>query len=567
MVDSARKRAGRPRVAGPHGLRELPFESPVRESAAPSVLRVRPAPPPPTGPGEGAPSLAPEAAELWAALHVRGLASAALLAAISAGELPPLTGPLAIIDGSDRTQRVLQIDPAVRRQGVQRGMSLAAALAIAPQIDARPRDVTREQALLAQLAALGQRFTPRVSLEPPDGLLLEIKGSCQLFGGLASLCVQIEACYAAAGVTAALAVAPTPSAALVSARCGGRLRLTDPQALASALAPLPLAALRWPADVRQRLAGMGVRTIGAALRLPRAGFTRRFGPALLQSLDRLVGRQHEARGTFASRERFYGRFAPSYEITQHAALLAVLEPLLADLERFLLHRQRGITRLLCRFRHRHSPATRCTLGLANPEANAARLVMLLAEKLARLPLPEPVTLCELRSGPLVARPLGSAALWSPGEHGYVPAGEMPALVEHLRARLGAEAVYGLCLVPEHRPEAAWRVAEPRIDTGGGDVGRPAAIAAMQATPGWSPFGRPLWLLASPQLLREDANHWPQHRGALSALRGPERIETGWWDRADIARDYYTALDSSGARLWIFRERTTPHRWFLHGVFG
>ena len=29
---------------------------------------------------------------------------------------------------------------------------------------------------------------------------------------------------------------------------------------------------------------------------------------------------------------------------------------------------------------------------------------------------------------------------------------MPALVEHLRARLGAHAVYGLRRVSEHRPE-------------------------------------------------------------------------------------------------------------------
>lgn len=47
----------------------------------------------------------------------------------------------------------------------------------------------------------------------------------------------------------------------------------------------------------------------------------------------------------------------------------------------------------------------------------------------------------------------------------------------------------------------------------------------------------------------------------------ERIETGWWDGREIARDYYAAVDVRGARLWVFREREPPHRWFLHGVFG
>jgi protein ImuB len=51
------------------------------------------------------------------------------------------------------------------------------------------------------------------------------------------------------------------------------------------------------------------------------------------------------------------------------------------------------------------------------------------------------------------------------------------------------------------------------------------------------------------------------------LGDPERIETGWWDGGNIERDYYVAVDIHGVRLWVFREREAPHRWFLQGVFG
>ena len=51
------------------------------------------------------------------------------------------------------------------------------------------------------------------------------------------------------------------------------------------------------------------------------------------------------------------------------------------------------------------------------------------------------------------------------------------------------------------------------------------------------------------------------------LGGPERVETGWWDGEEVQRDYYQAVDARGSRLWIFRERLAPHRWFLHGVFS
>jgi protein ImuB len=51
------------------------------------------------------------------------------------------------------------------------------------------------------------------------------------------------------------------------------------------------------------------------------------------------------------------------------------------------------------------------------------------------------------------------------------------------------------------------------------------------------------------------------------LAGPERIESGWWDGADVQRDYYIASDRHGARLWIYRECAGTKPWFLHGIFG
>ena len=68
--------------------------------------------------------------------------------------------------------------------------------------------------------------------------------------------------------------------------------------LVGQLMPLPLAALRWPQETLERLARMGVRTIGQVLRLPRAGFARRFGTDSLAVLDRLTGRSPDLRERF-----------------------------------------------------------------------------------------------------------------------------------------------------------------------------------------------------------------------------------------------------------------------------
>jgi protein ImuB len=410
------------------------------------------------------------------------------------------------------------------------------------------------EATLESLASRAQRFTPRVSLVPPDGLVLEVKGSLHLFNGTEGLIRAFRQDCDRVAVESAIALAPTPLAALVAARVGKPFVVTNKAQLVGRLTSLPLTPLRWPDDVVQRLARMGVRTIGQALRLPRAGFARRFGPAHLGELDRLTGRNADLRHHFQPRERFRRRRELTYEMENNATILAALAPLLADLGKFLEARQCGITELECRLRHRHAPPSLCVLRLAAPLADVARLTELLGERLNALVLPEPVRSCELRSGLPVLRVLSCDPLWQPGEYGGSAGPESPQLVERLRARLGQEAVYGLQMLPGHRPEQAWSMCEP-----------PGRRSPKLMVP-WGAFRRPLWLLPAPQQL-EEVEGAPRRRGSLRFFGDVERIETGWWDGGEIGRDYYTVFDIYGVQLWIFRERADPHRWFLHGVFG
>jgi hypothetical protein len=55
------------------------------------------------------------------------------------------------------------------------------------------------------------------------------------------------------------------------------------------------------------------------------------------------------------------------------------------------------------------------------------------------------------------------------------------------------------------------------------------------------------------------------------LKGPERIDFGWWDEDDlskvITRDYYVAtINNQGSLLWIF-QYSNDKRWYLHGIFS
>ena len=74
-----------------------------------------------------------------------------------------------------------------------------------------------------------------------------------------------------------------------------------------------------------------------------------------------------------------------------------------------------------------------------------------------------------------------------------------------------------------------------------------------------------WLLPQPLPL-ETRGRRPWWDGELDLGGERERIETGWWDGFEVARDYFVATSVRGERLWIFREIRGRRGWFLHGIF-
>jgi len=422
---------------------------------------------------------------------------------------------------------------------------VGAAHVLAEGLRVHARDAAAERVALAGVAAWAGQFTSLVSLAPPCALLLEVGGSLALFGGEQALTQKVREGLAALGYHTRLALAPTPLGATLLARAGRDACVLKKSVLTNALAPLPLAVLEPEVGELGALRAMGVRTLRDCLRLPRDGLARRFGPKLLQTLDRALGRRPDPRPPFEPPPRFDARVILPAEVSETEALLFAARRLLLELCGMLQARGGGVQSLVLRLFHRAQAVTPVPLGLAAPTRDPHHLLGLLRERLERVRLTEPAREIGLAVDailPLDATPLD--LFGAPG----VPGMAQAALIERLRARLGDEAVHGLCLVPEHRPERAWHYCVP------GESG-PAAE-----------FGRrPLWLLADPIPLRVIEGR-PCLKGELILQRERERIESGWWDGDDVRRDYFVARDKGGTRLWIFREGGGQGRWFVHGIF-
>jgi protein ImuB len=228
------------------------------------------------------------------------------------------------------------------------------------------------------------------------------------------------------------------------------------------------------------------------------------------------------------------------------------------------------------FEHLHRPPTVERFDLREPTLDRNRLLYLIEDRLERSALPVPAIALRMQSGVFLPMKRRDGDLFE-----AKPLEECAqALLERLQERFGSAAVYGLRAIPEHRPERAWAKSlqsnlRPRDEARSAHAGiagmdaRGCATQARTEMPGVvqrrerlravAEEARPLWLLHEPVAIEA-------HEDSLRLVSGPERIESGWWDEQDVARDYYTAKNGDGQRLWVFRDRRT-RSWFLHGLFG
>jgi len=468
----------------------------------------------------------------------------------------PLEQASAVVEEQQGMHRVLLACPQAAAAGIMPGQTANAALALLPTVRIEARSTLKEQQALEALATWLEQFSSVVCIAGPDVLLLEIAGSLRLYGGLLNLRRQIVAGLQQQGFGASLAIAPTPLAATWLARAGQRACIRDTANIATALRSLPLACLDWPRAVCDAIRGMGVTSVGDCLRLPREGFARRFGAQRLIELDRALGRLPDPRTAWRAPERFCADYEMTEEQGDREVLLAICHELLLSLERFLLTRQLGTQRLLFSFFHLRGPATQLSVGCVGPERLAGHWFELLKLRFERMTLPEPVIAVRLYGGRNQAVHTESGRLAFHGKAGGQRLGySMSQLAERLAARIGKQSVHGVTTVAEHRPQRAWCLQSVL-----GEKARTTLAALCHS------LRRPLWMLPEPTPLPAEQGI-PLHQGRLTLLEGPERLETGWWDEDGIARDYYTAVNPRGMRLWVYQNRNRTANWYLHGFFG
>jgi len=470
----------------------------------------------------------------WACLLLPQLALDAALR-----QQPDPRAPLVLVAGPAQRRVLHAVSPAARQLGLRRGMLLSAAQVLTRDMLTVDYDPRAEQDTRQLLASWLYGISSQVSLVFPHALVLEIGASRALFGDWPAIEQRLREGLEELGFRHRLVAAPNPHAAWVLSGVHARLGV-DASALEPALAQIPIERSGLPADAVTVLARSGLRTLGTAFALPRDSLARRFPAQVLAHLDALRGiGATPPLQYFRPPDRFDARIEFDYEIDSTQALLFPLRRLTADLAAFLCSRDGGAQQFDLWFEHDQHPDTRLTVGLLAPERDAAMLFELARNRVDHLRLPAGSRGLRLQAEHLPPFVPAARDLFDPRPQQAMP---WEQLRERLRARLGDDAVQGVALRAEHRPERA--------------SGTPDQAA--KGPPPVLPV-RPGWLLATPQ---------PLYDPDLRILSGPERIESGWWDEDDVRRDYYVVETVQGQRGWAYTAAGARHGPFmLHGWFA
>ena len=438
----------------------------------------------------------------------------------------------------ERRERIIDCNPAARSAGITPGMPVNAARAIVSELHLVERDPQAVQQALQRLAAWCYQYSAQVCIaNDRDGLLLESGSSERLFGTTETLGKRLQQELGQLGYHVMAGSAPVPEAAWLAA--GKGLHISNRGHIRRELGALPLERLHLDRSLPAAMTKMGFRQLRDLLRLPRKALTRRFGPALPDYLDRLLGIRPDPRKLYQPPERFSSVLELPAEIYHCQALLFPFKRLLGELCGVLRGGDNAVQSLSITVGHEDHDDTVLELGLQSPTQNPDRLFSVLRERLERLQLPQAARELRLDAPRLIRFRAGQSTLFhdTPAEQQQ----DIRQLAERLQARLGSDSVSGLTGVEDHRPEYSWR---PRaLDE------KPACTALAH---------RPAWLLPRPARCSI---------ADYEILAGPERIESGWWDGRDCRRDYFVVRDRHGSTLWAFHEYKPRRGWYLHGIFA
>ena len=411
------------------------------------------------------------------------------------------------------------------------------------------RDVT---ALTERL----RRFTPDVepSREMPGVFWLNAQGLGRLYASLEVWARAIVADLAAAGFDAIVVVGFTRFGTYAVAKSGRHTRVfSSPRDELAAAGKVPLALVGLEPPAREFLAKLGVRTVGAFLRLPASAIPERLGAAA-HRLHRLAsGDLWAPLQPVPVPESFTRHEDLDFRERDGERLIFLIKRLLDSILADLAARVLALSGLWLGLTLDDRSERRERVRPAAPTLDAVQLMGLVRLRVFTLQLSSGVVAIHLEAE--AERASTEQVRLFQAHAARDPAAASRAFAR-LRAAFGDDAVVRARLREAHLPRArfAWEPIDQLHDVRG--VRLQADQIRLKPDPTVRPCVRRIY--DQPQMFDR------RGAGVDIPMQGPYIVSGRWWSGGgSIHRDYYFVRTARAEVLWIYYDRPRQ-AWFLEG---
>lgn len=475
--------------------------------------------------------------------------------------------PLVVIDAERPSGRILERNRAAAALGVRVGMRHAQALSCSAAVRAGVVRDDERQALRDHFLGVLQAWSPAVEPSPhEEGVFwLDARGLGRLFASEEAWRRAVANALSADGWVARVACGWSRAGTAIATAEGGDVTARTASQEREWMTGRSIDLLPLAGRDRELLALLGIRSVGAFMRLPGAELPTRISVHAREihryvcDDDRLPIQQRDVPRTLVVVHR------PDPVIRMRDQLVSVVPHMVARLVRDAREQGRYIHALTLTLHDEDGRSHRERLSSGVPTRDAAflqRMVQLRSEhadwQLASI---EEVVL-EAESSQVAALQ-GTLALDTapdgdrptrPSDQQTVDLPRLERALTLVRAELGVEAVRTLRSRDAQLPEAAYD--EPLLVSA-------AVLVAARASPSDARSGADPEVASIARVRRIIAGGAARPRPLSGATWGPFLISSFWWSGAAIERHYEYQAAPGGWLLWSFRERGR-REWRLQG---
>ncbi len=463
---------------------------------------------------------------------------------------------------NERSRKIVKaVNVLAKEKGIYENMVLADCKALVPELTVLDYDVAEPKKLLHALAEWCIRYSPFISIDLPDVLILDVSGCTHLWGGEENYLKDIHKKFNEFGYTIRSAMADTIGTAWAVCRFGANASIIETGKEISVLSSLPPAALRLEQSILDKLDKLGLKTIGSFIKIPNSALRRRFGQTILQRIAQALGEEMEITEPVQPLVPFQERLPSLEPIRTAEGIEIAIKELLQMLCGRLQKEMKGLRKCMLTCYRIDGAIERIEIGTSKASRNTLHLFKLFENKITTI---EPDLGIELfvMDAPVVEELHSSQdALWTvSGKDESVIA----ELLDRLSGKTGVHAIHRFLPAEHYWPERSFKEA--------------TSLSEKPSTEWRTDLPRPLHILPVPELI-EVSVPIPDYppllfiykgiRRKVTKADGPERIEQEWWLQNGLYRDYYCVEDEHGARYWLFRSGEYDSdnvRWFIHGFF-